>query len=108
MNRTDFNTIIKLKKALILQATSTPEFYNAVDQWCNAKVLEGLTSGKLFSEVHENRVNILSDWIDHCSDFTQKQADTYMKTLAVEYAKAIALIVRKEQPLLAAAFDATK
>ena len=108
MNRTDFNTIIELKKALIKQATSTLEFYKAVEHWCTAKVLEGLTSGKLVSGVDENRVNIMSDWIDHADDFTYKQQETYMNTVTLEYAKAIALIVRRTNPLLAAAFDATK
>ena len=108
MNRTDFNTIIKLKKALIQEATSTPEFYKAVELWCNVKILEGLTSGKLVSGIHENKVKILIDYWEHALDFTEKQGNKYIETLALEYAKAIALIVRKEQPLLAAAFDATK
>lgn len=90
--------IATMKSCLKKNELSSQKTVGAIGSWCDPQHIEDLVCDKdLWDEY-----NALEAYM------TPKQANRYTDEISLEIYKAVAREVRQSNPLLAAAFDATK
>ena len=95
---TQVNELISARKKSIQGDLETELIDSAVDAWCDPQGLENMVCDTdLWDEL-----NALDAYM------SPKQSNRYTDEIRVEIYKAIVREVRQSNPLLAAAFDATK
>ena len=91
------NELIATMKNRLKDELSSQKTAGAIGSWCDPQHIEDLVCEDLWDEF-----NALYDYI------SLKQANRYTDEISLEIYKAVAKEVRQSNPLLAAAFDATK
>ena len=92
------NELISAKKNYLKKHVSSQKTTGSIGSWCYPQYIEDLVCDKDFWDEY----NAFEAYM------TPKQANRYTDEISLEIYKAVAREVRQSNPLLAAAFDATK
>ena len=94
---TQVNEVIAAMKNRLKDELSSQKTAGAIGSWCDSQHIEDLVCEDLWDEF-----SALYDYM------SLKQANRYNDEISLEIYKVVAREARKSNPLLAAAFDATK
>jgi hypothetical protein len=94
---TQVNELIATMKSRLKHELSSQQVTGAIGSWCDPQNIEDLVCEDLWDEF-----SALHDYM------SLKQSNRYTDEISLEIYKVVAREARKSNPLLAAAFDATK